>query len=69
MREKDIVKFIDKKVKVKFRHGKEYIGELWGITLSFESTSGKNEIDLSIDGEDLELGAPIDDIVSIRVVK
>ncbi len=69
MKEKDVIEFIGKRVKIKTKQGKEYIGKLWGITPSFESISMKDEIDLSIEGEELELGAPLDDIVSIKIYK
>lgn len=60
---KDFEKYIDKKVLIMLTDGREVVGELDSITPDYDTESGKDELELFIEGAYMTV--PIDEVKHI----
>lgn len=63
---KDLKKYIDKKVLVMLSDGRDVIGELDSIAPDYDTESGKDELELFIEG--VYIVVPIDEVKSIKTI-
>ena len=63
---KDFVKYIDKKVLIMLADGREVVGELDSIAPDYDTESGKDELELFIEGAYMTV--PIDEVKSINAL-
>ena len=67
---KDMKEYFDFKTRVKVttNDGQVLIGIITGVDNSFDTHSGKDEIELNVGGNSYSIGVEISDIVSIEKV-
>lgn len=63
---KDLKEYIDKKVLVMLADGRDVIGELDSIAPDYDTESGKDELELFIEGA--YIAVPIDEVKSIKTI-
>jgi hypothetical protein len=63
---RDLKEYIDKKVLVMLADGRDIIGELDSIAPDYDTESGKDELELFIEGA--YIAVPIDEVKSIKTI-
>lgn len=64
---KDFEKYIDKKVLVMLTDGRGIAGELDSVAPDYDTESGKDELELFVDGAYVVV--PVDEVMSIEIIE
>ncbi|WP_270302274.1 hypothetical protein [Baileyella intestinalis] len=65
MMTKDFEKYIDKKVLVMLSDGRGIVGELDSIAPDYDTESGKDELEIFVEGAYIVV--PVDDVESVKI--